>query len=192
MPGAAAAAGVGELVERRDRDHPEHAPAAVAAADQRGVERHAADERLGAVDRIDDPLIARRARRGPRFLAQEGVRGKRAEQLAAEDRLCGAVGVGHRRGVGLHVHHEAGVAEPAERVSPREPGGGDRHVEPRGHVAAGGGAAHGRFGSSATSPLAAPLADSKNDMIRSIAAPITSHESARLKIGQSMTPGSVK
>jgi len=126
VPGAAAAAGVGELVERRDRDHPEHAPAAVAAADQRGVERHAADERLRAVDRIDDPLIARRARRGPRFLAQECVVVKRSEQVPPKDRLGGTVGLGHRRGIGLRVDHERGVVEPAERVGGGEPSRLDR------------------------------------------------------------------
>ena len=81
------------LIEGGDRDHTEHAPAAVAAADERGVEWHAADERLRAVDRIDDPLVARGAGSGPRLFAEKGVGRKGAQEFAAEDRLGGAVGL---------------------------------------------------------------------------------------------------
>src|SRR6185369_8930256 len=98
-------------------------------ADQRGPDRHVADEVLGAVDRIDDPAVLLVAD-GAELLAEEPVRRKRAAEHLA-DRLLGTlVSLGHRRGVRLQRDVEAGAV-----VLQRDLAGGARSLDRRGQGA---------------------------------------------------------
>ena len=68
-PGAAAAPGEPALAQRRGRDHADLHLAVVLDAEQGAEQGHAADEVVGAVDRVDVPASrrgARRRRRTPR------------------------------------------------------------------------------------------------------------------------------
>jgi len=65
----------------------DHAASAILEAEQNAVERHAANERLRAVDRIDDPATAGAALERAEFLAEDAVVGKGARQRRAQQLL---------------------------------------------------------------------------------------------------------
>ena len=81
---------------------------------QVGVERHAARERLGAVDRVEDPGARAGALPLRLLLADDRVVREPAADLVAEEALGGAIGLGHGREIGLVLHVQVGRAEPLE------------------------------------------------------------------------------
>ena len=64
------------LVEHRHVDQPEDRLAVVEQGDQRRPARQAADEGAGAVDRVEAPAVAARARLVAKFLAGDAVIGE--------------------------------------------------------------------------------------------------------------------
>ena len=128
VPGAAAVGCVDQFVEGRHKDDTQYPNALAATADESGVEGHAADERFGAVNRIDDPFEARTARPAAGLLSQEGVVGKRPEQPPAENLFGCNVGGCHRRGIGLGPDSKLRVLKPIERSAARFAGGRQRDL----------------------------------------------------------------
>ena len=102
-------------------------------SEQHSVERHAADERFGAVDGIDDPGI-----RGVAgipgglavFLADKGVIGPPCLDEPAQLLFRLAVGDGDRRVVGLAFGHQTGL-EIGQRHPARLPGCVESKIEER-------------------------------------------------------------
>ena len=72
-------------------------------------QRHARDEGLGAVDRIEHPYILGVRPVDSMFLADNPVLGKPVCDHAAHPRFGGAVGDRHRRSVVLSEHFDAGA-----------------------------------------------------------------------------------
>ena len=93
--------------------------------DEHAVERHAADERVGAVDRIDDPAVARVAIVAAEFLADDGVIGKARVDETPQQLFRLAIGDRHRRPIGLALDRDAGLIV-RERQTARLPRGVDR------------------------------------------------------------------
>ena len=109
-PCAGALRGPPAARQRGGGHHPHHRIVAVEQCDERRPHRHAADEVLGAVDRIEHPAARARAllRRTPR----RTPRRRRARRQRRADRLLDrAVGVGDRRQVGLGLHDQIGGTE---------------------------------------------------------------------------------
>ena len=86
--------------------------------DQHTPERHAADERLGAVDRIDDPAPAARAARLAELFAEDPVAGERGRQRGPQPLLGPAVGDRNGTAVGFRLDHQPRL-EVAEREAAR-------------------------------------------------------------------------
>ena len=119
-PGAGAARGPPAAVQRRRGDQAEHRLALVHQRDEGGPHRHAPDEVLGAVDRVDHPA-SRAVAGGVELLALDGVAGAGALELVPDELLGRPVGVGHRAEVGLGLHHqvlgaEAGDGQTLDRI----------------------------------------------------------------------------
>ena len=102
---------------------PKHAFAFEFHADKRSVERHAVDERLGAVDGIENPAIAAFAFPFGKFLAQNGVVGKGFGDHAPQFRFRQPIGHGDRRIVGLEIDGQIVLAKIFQRDIARHPGG---------------------------------------------------------------------
>ena len=115
-PGAVAGRGPPATLELRGGDHAEHHLVVDDEGDERGPDRHAADEVLGAVDRVDDPASLAVPGRAL-LLAGDRVAGAHPRQRAPDALLDRLVGVGDRGEVGL-AHHV--------QVERLEPGGGVR------------------------------------------------------------------
>jgi hypothetical protein len=100
-PRAASDRGAHEFIQGREaRGAGDHA-IVLAYTDQRAPQRNTAHERLGAVDRIDDPPAPGILPNGAQLFAQHPVlRESRADPVACT-MLGRAVGDGHRRAIGL-------------------------------------------------------------------------------------------
>ena len=83
VPGSAASRRVDALVQSGDVDHAHHAGPGSLDPDQRPVQRHAADETLGPVNRIQNPAETGRSRLLAEFLPQDSVVRKRFPNAAA-------------------------------------------------------------------------------------------------------------
>ena len=99
-PRAVAGRGPPAPLELRGRDDAEHDLVVDGERDQGGPDGDAADEVLGAVDRVHDPAPLAVAGRAL-LLAGDGVPRPDPRQGAADGLLDGLVGVGDRRQVGL-------------------------------------------------------------------------------------------
>src|SRR6266852_3138459 len=127
-PGALALARPEELAADGIVDDPRRDLPVLLEGDEHGPDRDMADEVLGAVDGVDDPP----SRRGPllaKFFAEEAAVGEGAAQEVADGLLGLAVGLGHRRLVGLDGDLDAAaiVAEGDLAGRPRRfEGRGDR------------------------------------------------------------------
>jgi hypothetical protein len=100
-----------EAPERRGQHGAEHRPAIFDERDVDGELAVAADEFLGAVERIDEPEAAPdlgHVAGGDRFLGHHGDVGRQRLQGRDDDGLGALVGLGHRRGVLLAAHGEVG------------------------------------------------------------------------------------
>ena len=104
-------------LQLRRRHHAEHDLVVDDQRDQRRPDRHAADEVLGAVDRVDHPAPLAVPGRAL-LLAGDRVAGAHPRQRAPDALLDRLVGVGHRRQVRLAHHVQVERLEPAlgERV----------------------------------------------------------------------------
>ena len=94
--------------------HPVDRLAAAGQRNERAPGRHAADEGLGAVDRIKHPDIFRLRTFGSEFLAYDAVFGERLHDQGAHRRLRGAVGGRDRieaAGQTLVLHAKRGAKE---------------------------------------------------------------------------------
>lgn len=100
-----------ELAEDGLVDGAEDGLAVMEKRDERGEERHAADERFGAVDGIEDPDEVGVGVFVAELFADDAVRGKFFGNATAEELLCATVREGDRRGVGFRIDGEGGVAE---------------------------------------------------------------------------------
>ena len=116
---------------------PEHGLAGMFHADERAIQRHAVDERLGAVDRVEDPAKAARARPLGKFFAQDGVVGKGRGDAAAEEFFRPAVGGGDRRIVALAFDLQVVAAEVFQRELPGFAGGRQGQFQSRGQFGCG-------------------------------------------------------
>src|SRR5690606_12333005 len=58
IPGALSRGGVDAFVQGGNVDHADHAAALALQPDERAVQRYAANERLGAVNRVQNPAVA--------------------------------------------------------------------------------------------------------------------------------------
>jgi len=100
------------MAECRGRhDAARHSPVAL-ERDQRRPHRQPAREVLRAVDRVDDP--ADRTAVVSLLLAEHGVSGPRGGDALAQRPLDGAVGIRHRRQVGLRLDVQVGGTEARE------------------------------------------------------------------------------
>ena len=100
-PRAAAAGGVPALAHRRGGHHADLHLAVDLDREERPEEGHAADEVVGAVDRVDVPADARRALLVAVLLADEAVVRVDGPDPLAEEALDRPVGLGDERAVGL-------------------------------------------------------------------------------------------
>ena len=91
--------------------------------------RHSVGERLGAVDRVDDPAPARRTARLGFLFAEDAVVGVTPGQLLAEQPFGSSVRFGDRRAVALAVDLQVGGAEVLKGQLAGEVGEGDRFLE---------------------------------------------------------------
>jgi hypothetical protein len=139
VPGAAEAARRGhQLVQRRHVDHADHRLAPHLDADERPVQRHAADEGPGAVERVDDPADGGAAPAGTLLLAEDRVIRIRPLDHRPHGALGLAVGARDRRAVGLHLDRRTGV-----EVGERAGAAGARRVDGDGEEIAQRRLAHG-------------------------------------------------
>ena len=83
--------------------------------DQRGPHRDAADEVLGAVDGVDDPLAAGENRCATELFTEHDIVGPLRRQRVAQHLLDRPVGVGHRGQVGFGLDAQIERAEPIHR-----------------------------------------------------------------------------
>ena len=103
-------------------------------ADEDAVERHAADEGTGTVDRVDVPVTAtaafrvRRAVARSELLADHDVARKGLGDPRADQFLGAPVRLGDRRHVALEFRIDA-EAEELQRQLAGDPGGLDRELE---------------------------------------------------------------
>ena len=98
--------------------------------DHHAVERHAAHERVGAVDRIDDPASARRSGALAGFLADDRVVGKALHDTVAQVGLGFAIGNRDGGAVGLAIDLER-AAKMAQRQLARAARDIDREIGQR-------------------------------------------------------------
>ena len=115
------ACGAEKLAERRQVDCPDDRQALAFEADQNAIQRHAIDECLGAIDRIENPAMRRAGIGLTLFLAQNAVVRIACGDQLAHQALGLAVRDGHRRIVGLGIRHDAGL-EVAQGDAPGQPG----------------------------------------------------------------------
>src|SRR5262249_46266219 len=127
--GAGAARRPERVADRRERDRADDALAVVLEADEHSVERYPADERRGAVDRIDDPAPAARTGVLAEPLPEHAGLRKGGGGLGADQRLGAAVGDRHRARVALGLDREALRAEVLEREPAGALDGANRDVE---------------------------------------------------------------
>ena len=123
VPCPLADGGIDAFVQRRDADDAQHGHPGMFQADQRAIQGHAVNERLGAVDGVEDPAEAAPSRPLGQFLAQDGVVGKALGDAAAEVLFRPAVGHGHRRIVRLPLDFQVVAAEVFEGDLPGLAGG---------------------------------------------------------------------
>src|SRR5205085_991553 len=116
--------------------------------DEDAPQRHAAYERCGAIDRVDDPAPAAAAGGLRKLLAGDPVLRERGGKLGADRLLRAAVGDRHRARVGLVLDRELRVAVVLQRELTGAGGGATCDVElalpARGHARAGSVAVAGR------------------------------------------------
>ena len=86
------------LAERGEIDHADRPAVLVLDGQQRRVEGHTVGERLGAIDRVDDPPPAAGAVNGCFFFAQDGDGGRRPERRRGGKEGRAAGGRGRARG----------------------------------------------------------------------------------------------
>ena len=87
------------------------------------------DERLGAVDRVEDPAAGGAGGAGePELLAQDGVVGEASLDARAQELFGAAVGDRHRGEIGLGLDLDPGLVVGQRRAS-RLVGDLDREVE---------------------------------------------------------------
>ena len=121
-----AAEGPEELpVGRGVRDAGDHLPL-VLEADERGPVRDVADEAARAVDGVDDPSVAGRARRLAELLAEEAVFGERGGEPLAK-RLFGVAVSDRDRALVRFLLDDNIAIEVAESKLTRGTGGFDHH-----------------------------------------------------------------
>src|SRR5690349_760071 len=99
MPRAVTGRSEDAFIEPWDIDDAGQRTAFMLDGDHRAIQRHAADERLGAVDRIENPPEARSAGSLAKLLAQNAVFRKRGGDALAEKLLRRTVGNSHGGGV---------------------------------------------------------------------------------------------
>ena len=85
-------------------------------ADQCAVERHAVDERLRAVDRVQNPATTARAGAIRKFFAEDRVVGKRRGNSVSQQLLGLPIGHGHGRRIGLAFHGQIGLLKITQRM----------------------------------------------------------------------------
>src|SRR5690606_36273199 len=107
-------AGPHRLAQGGQVDDAEGQAVLVLEGQQVRVERHPAGERLGAVDRVEDPAPPGGGVGGRLLLAEHPVAGEVLGQLLAQEPLGVAVGGGDRRAVLLADHLEVVAPEPAQ------------------------------------------------------------------------------
>lgn len=105
-------------------DHSQHRFVTVQQPYQHPVERHAVDERRGAVDRIHGPAAAAFAVHDPELLPQDAVQRAAVRDPPSQELLRAAVGVGDGGPVRLGVEAQRG----AEALQ-RDPPGRARRVD---------------------------------------------------------------
>ena len=140
---------VGETSEAPSRVHRLAEGGQVDDADERAVlvldrqqvrvQRHAVGERLGAVDRIDDPAPAAASLEHTLLLTDHRVVGMELGEALADQAFGAAVGLGDGGPVALRVDGEIARPEPAQRQVAGLPDQLDRLVEQR---RVGGGSGH--------------------------------------------------
>ncbi len=121
--GAGTAAGRVEIAGDRIVDDADGDLAVLLEGDQRRPEGNVTDEVLRAVDRVDDPPSLARAR-AAEFLAEHPVLRERAAEDLDDHALGLAIGLGHRRVVGLDRDLEA-----APVILQRDASGGPRRLD---------------------------------------------------------------
>ena len=116
-------------VEGRKKDDANRRAPAVNECQERGKERHALREGLGAVDRVDDPSPAGAPGAPPFLLAEDGVGGPCGRDLVAEEGLRLDVSLRHGRTVPLGGDRQAPLLVPLQRDLARLPRGRDGKVD---------------------------------------------------------------
>ncbi|SKX66792.1 Uncharacterised protein [Mycobacteroides abscessus subsp. abscessus] len=101
--------------QRRRRHDADHRHAVDQQSDQRGPDRDAAHEVLGAVDGVDDPLPTGQDRVTAELFAEDLVVGEDGREAFADHLLAREVGVGDRGEVGFGVDLEVDRAEAPHR-----------------------------------------------------------------------------
>jgi hypothetical protein len=109
-------------------DDADHRVAAHLESHEHAEERHAGDERLRAVDGVEDPAEVRVPLLQPVLLAEDRVRGERLADDAPQLAFALAVGDGDGRAVFLRLGRHA-VPEVAQHDRARGLRGVHRHLE---------------------------------------------------------------
>jgi len=116
----------------------------VLEGDQVAVERYPMDERLGAVDGVEDPGTAARSRCVGLLFTDDAVVGMGGPDVFPEQPFGAPVGRGDGCAVVLAVDVEVGVSEVAEGEGTGIPGDGHGEVDEGGVDRWAGVVAHGR------------------------------------------------
>ena len=99
-------------------------------SDQRAIQRHAVNERLRAVDRIENPAATARARPVRKFFAQNGVVGKGRRDPLSQQLLGLPVGDGDGRGIRFAFDGQIVALEIVQREPAGLGCGGPAHFQP--------------------------------------------------------------
>jgi len=111
LAGPAAAPAEDPLAERGEVEYADDRLAVLDQREDRPEQRDPAREADRAVERVDHPGRHLEHRPlGPELLAQDGEAGRARAQDLADRALGGAVGLGHRRAVGLALEGDAAKA----------------------------------------------------------------------------------
>ena len=100
-------------------DHAQDGPAGFQQRDQRAEDRAAGHEADGAVDRVEHPLARRVGALGAIFLTDDAVARRFGIEQASHGGFGGAVGLCHRRGVGLRLMRKSGAKKGTDRRARR-------------------------------------------------------------------------
>ena len=103
----------------REPDDAEDGLVVLLESDEGAEQRHAPRERLGAVDRVEDPGAPAPPARLALFFPEDRIVGEARLDALPQEPLPAAVGLGDRRPVGLRDHLEAGRAEELQRQRAR-------------------------------------------------------------------------